>query len=99
VPFVDVVVTLDAQNGRAAVMMLNRDLDGDCELVLDWGEVRPARVLACETLTGPDFKAVNTFEDPRRVAPQRLEAPAPGARMTFRLPARAYTAAQVAVAS
>ena len=39
----------------------------------------PTRVLACETLTGPDLKAFNTFEQPRRVAPQRLEPPAGGA--------------------
>ena len=36
VPFVDVVATLDAPNGQAAVLMLNRDLDGERELVLEW---------------------------------------------------------------
>jgi len=79
--------------------MLNRDLDGDRELVLEWGDVTPTRVLACETLTGPDLKAYNTFAEPRRVAPQRLEAPAPGSRMTFKLPPRSYTVAQIAVAA
>jgi hypothetical protein len=59
--------------------------------------VTPARVLSCETLTGPDLKAFNTFEQPRRVAPQRLDAPAAGARMTFKLPPRSYTVAQIAV--
>ena len=54
--------------------MLNRDLDGEREVVLEWGDVVPTRVLACETLTGPDLKAFNTFEQPRRVAPQRLDA-------------------------
>jgi hypothetical protein len=54
------------------------------------------RALACETLTGPDLMAFNTSEQPRRVAPQRLEAPAPGTRMTFRLPPRSYTVAQLA---
>ena len=52
VPFVDVVATLDAPNRQASVLMLNRDLDGERELVLEWGEVTPTRVLACETLTG-----------------------------------------------
>jgi alpha-N-arabinofuranosidase len=97
VPFVDVIATLDASSGQATVLMLNRDLDGDRELVLEWGAVAPARVLACETLTGPDLKAFNSFEEPRRVAPQRLEAPAPGARMTFKLPPRSYTVAHIAV--
>ena len=88
VPYVDVVATQDPQNGQACVLMLNRDLDGERELQLEWRDATPTRVLACETLTGPDLQAFNTFEQPRRVGPQRLDAPAPGARMTFRLPAR-----------
>jgi alpha-L-arabinofuranosidase len=47
-------------------------------------------------LTGTDLKAVNTFEQPRRVAPQRLDPPAAGTRMAFKLPPRSYTVAQVA---
>jgi alpha-N-arabinofuranosidase len=96
VPFVDVVATHDAPNRQASVLMLNRDLEGERELVLDCGEMTPTRVLACETLTGSDLKAFNTFDAPTRVAPQRLDAPAPGARMTFRLPPRSYTVAQFA---
>jgi alpha-L-arabinofuranosidase len=96
VPFVDIVATLDAQNGQACVLMLNRDLDGEREVALEWRDVTPTRVLACETLTGPDLKAFNTFEQPRRVAPQRLDAPAAGARMTFKLPPRSYTVAHLA---
>jgi alpha-N-arabinofuranosidase len=96
VPFVDVVATLDAQAGQACVLMLNRDLDGERELTLEWRDITPTRVLTCETLTGPDLKAFNTFEQPRRVVPQRLEPPSAGARMTFKLPARSYTVAQLA---
>ena len=99
VPFVDVVATLDPQDGRACALMLNRDVDGERELVLEWRDVTPTRVLACETLTGPDLKAFNTFEQPRRVVPQRLDAPAPGARMTFKLPPRSYTVAHLATSS
>jgi len=97
VPFVDVVATLDAQNGQASVLMLNRDLDAERELTLEWREVTPTRVLTCETLTGSDLKAFNTFEQPKRVVPQRLEPPTAGARMTFKLPPRSYTVAQLAV--
>jgi alpha-N-arabinofuranosidase len=96
VPFVDVVATRDAQNNQMSVLMLNRDLEGEREIVLEWAEVTPTRVLACETLTGTDLKAFNTFEQPRRVVPQRLDAPAPGTRMTFKLPARSYTVAHLA---
>jgi len=98
VPFVDLVATHDAPNGQASVLMLNRDLDGEREVQLEWGGVTPARVLACETLTGQDLKASNSFDEPRRVAPQPLEAPAPGSRMTFKLPPRSYTVVQLATA-
>jgi alpha-N-arabinofuranosidase len=97
VPFVDVVATHDPASGRASVLMLNRDLDADRELVLEWRDLTPTRVLACETLTGPDLKAFNTFEDPNRVVPRALEAPAPASRMTFKLPARSYTVAEIAM--
>jgi alpha-N-arabinofuranosidase len=96
VPFVDMVATIDEGAGQAAVLMLNRDLDGEREVVLEWEGIAPARVLACETLTGPDLKAVNTFADPRRVVPQRLDPPAAGSRMTFKLPPRSYTIAHLA---
>jgi alpha-N-arabinofuranosidase len=96
VPFVDVAATIDSSSGRASVLMLNRDLQGDREVVLDWRDLTPTRVLASETLTGPDLKAFNTFEDPKRVVPRALEPPAVGARMTFKLPARSYTVAQIA---
>ena len=80
---------------QACVLMLNRDLDAEREVVLEWESVTPTRVLACETITGSDLKAFNTFDQPRRVAPQRLDAPAPASRMTFKLPARSYTVAHL----
>ena len=78
--------------------MFNRDLDGERDLFeLEWRNATPMRVLTCETLTGPDPQAFNTFKQPRRVRPERLDAPAPAARMTFRLPARSYTVAHPAI--
>jgi alpha-N-arabinofuranosidase len=97
VPYVDIAATLDSQNGQASVLMLNRDLEAERELVLEWRELMPARILACETLTGADLKAFNTFEQPQRVAPQALEPPKAGARMTVKLPPRSYTAMHVAL--
>jgi alpha-N-arabinofuranosidase len=97
VPWIDVAATRDGPANQVCVFMLNRDLDGERDVVLEWGgAVRPSRVLACETLTGPDLKAFNTFEQPRRVAPQRLEPPAAGERMAFKLPARSYTSVRLA---
>ena len=79
VPFVDVAATIDLPNGQACVLMLNRDLESEREMQLDWRDMTPTRVLACETLTGPDLKAFNTFDAPTRVAPRTLEPPATGA--------------------
>ena len=97
VPFIDVVATLDPQNGQACVLMLNRDLDGERELVLEWRDVTPTRVLACETLTGAGSEGVQHLRAAAagRAAAARCRRP-PGARMTFKLPARSYTVAQLA---
>jgi alpha-N-arabinofuranosidase len=97
VPFIDVTATSDQQNNQVCVFMLNRDLEAERELVLDWRDVTPSRVLACETLTGPDLKAINTFASPTQVAPRPLDTPKVGATMTFKLPARSYTVAQIAM--
>ena len=96
VPFVDVAATRDPQNGQVCLLMLNRDLSAERELVVEWREMAPSRVLACETLTGPDLKATNTFGEPMRVAPRPLEPPRAGPTTTFRLPARSYSVFHVA---
>jgi alpha-N-arabinofuranosidase len=97
VPFLDVAVTVDEQGGQACVFVLNRDLEGERELVLDWLDPEPSRVLACETLTGPDLKAANTFEQPDRVSPRPLGAPRPGRKMTLKVPAASYTVLSLAI--
>jgi alpha-N-arabinofuranosidase len=91
VPFVDIVATLDEPGRQAALLVLNRDLTDERELSVEWDDIVPTRVLACETLTGADLKAFNTFDAPRRVVPQALAAPATGNRMTLKLPPRSYT--------
>jgi len=96
VPFLDVVATINPQNGQVCVLMLNRDLESERELVLDCRDASPTRVLACETLTGPDLKAANTFEKPTLVAPRKLDAPAAGSKMAFKLPPRSYSVAHIA---
>ncbi len=98
VPFLDAVATLDKQGKRAALFLLNRDLDGAREVTVDWRDVTPQRVLALETLTGSDLKAFNTFDQPNTVSPQKLDAPAVGSKMTFKLPPRSYSVAHIAIA-
>jgi alpha-N-arabinofuranosidase len=96
VPFLDVAATHDPQSGLVCLLMLNRDLTGERELQLDWRDLTPSRVLACETLSGSDLKAANTFGRPTLVAPRALEPPKPGSKMTFKLPPRSYSVAQIA---
>ena len=91
VPFVDTVVTVDESGGRATVLVLNRDLNSKRNLVLEWQNMTPKRVLACKTLTGSDLKATNTFKQPERVAPQALDAPQTSQVMTLELPPASYT--------
>jgi alpha-N-arabinofuranosidase len=97
VPYLDVVVTVDAKANRAAVFMLNRDLESSRELILDWHDPTPTKVLACETLTGKDMKASNTFEDPKKVTLQSLDAPKAGSKMTLKLPPASYSVARLAL--
>jgi len=96
VPYVDMVATLDPQDGGVAVFALNRDLQSERELVLEFRDLTPQRVLGAETLTGTDLKASNSFERPTLVAPRPLEVPRAGTTMTLRLPARSYSAVQIA---
>ncbi len=96
VPYLDVTATFNPADGRVSLFMLNRDLESDRELVLDWRDPVPDRVLVCETLTGPDLKAVNTFERPAQIAPQALAAPQAGSNMTFKLPPRSYSVVHLA---
>jgi alpha-N-arabinofuranosidase len=97
VPFVDVVATHDAKRGQAALFMLNRDTTRERDVTVAWQSPTPSKVLACQTITGKDLKAQNTFAQPTNVVPVKLDAPQAGASMTFRLPAGSYTVAQLAV--
>jgi alpha-N-arabinofuranosidase len=96
VPFLDVVATHNPQNGEVALFVLNRDTTRERDLTISWQSPTPARVLACQTLTGADLKAINSFDQPTNVVPRKLDAPRAGASMTFRLPAGSYTVAHLA---
>jgi alpha-N-arabinofuranosidase len=98
VPFLDVVATHNPQNGQVAIFMLNRDTTREREVTIAWQSPTPSKVLACQTMTGPDLKARNTFEQPNHVVPRNLDAPQTGSSMTFRLPPGSYSVAHLATA-
>jgi alpha-L-arabinofuranosidase len=97
VPFVDTVATYDAGRKQVAVFALNRDLQNERELALSFEDITPSRVLACETITGSDLKAFNTFENPNKVVAQKLDAGTAGGKMSVKLPPRSYTVVHLAV--
>jgi alpha-L-arabinofuranosidase len=78
------------------LFMLNRDTSGERDITITWQSPTPSKVLACQTLTGRDLKAINTFEKPNTIVPAKLDAPQAGSSMTFRLPAASYTVAHLA---
>jgi alpha-N-arabinofuranosidase len=97
VQYLDVVAVLDDEKKAANLFVLNRDLEKAQELEITWHDLTPKSVTAFETITGADLKAVNTFDDPKRVVPQTLENPTVGSKMTLKLPARSYSVLSLAL--
>lgn len=97
VPYIDVAGTIDDQAKTATLLILNRDLEKARDLEVVWHEVTPSRVVDCQVLTASDLKAFNSFDAPKRVIPQPLEPPKASGRMTFKLPPRSYTVANLAI--
>jgi alpha-N-arabinofuranosidase len=95
VPYFDVGGTFQPETGSTTLLILNRDLVKSRELEVIWREGAPTRVGECQVMTGPDLKAYNSFEAPKRVVPQPLDPPKPGARMTFELPAHSFAVAHL----
>ena len=94
VSYVDVAATHQAEAGKFAFFLLNRDLVKPHSVEIVWEGSAPHATDAV-MLTGSDLKASNTFEAPSRVVPQKAEKPSStGARTTVELPPRSYTVVQ-----
>jgi alpha-L-arabinofuranosidase len=94
VPYLDVAGTMDKARGTLNLFILNRDLEKPRDVEVVWREGPPSQVTFAQVLTGTDLKAFNSFENPKKVAPQAFESPKPGARTLFQVPARSYTVIQ-----
>ena len=95
VPYVDVAGTINPQDGKVGIFVLNRDLSKPHVLEINWQDKTPGQVLVSNVLTGTDLKAFNTFESPQHVAPQAFGKPSTtGGRTKFEVPARSYTIIQ-----
>jgi alpha-N-arabinofuranosidase len=97
VSYVDAAGTYQADTGKIALFLLNRDLAKPHEVEIVWEGSSP-RIGDAVVLTGGDLKASNTFEAPTKVTPQKAEKPSGTAgRTTFQLPPRSYTVIQWSV--
>ena len=95
VPYVDVAATINPQDGKVGIFVLNRDLSKPHILEINWQDKAPGQVLVSNVLTGTDLKAFNSFESPQHVAPQAFSKPSTtGGRTKFEVPARSYTVIQ-----
>jgi alpha-N-arabinofuranosidase len=97
VPTIDVSATYDQADGSCALSLLNRDLDKEPEVALEWQGAAPTQTPAFDTLTGSDLKGANSFNQPERVKPEPLDLPPAGARMSLKLPPRSHSILRLAV--
>jgi alpha-N-arabinofuranosidase len=95
VGYIDAAATVDPENGRTTLFVLNRDLSNARQVELVWEDAPKSRVGVSQVLTGNDLKAVNGFDAPDRVKPQPFERPTTtNGRTRFEVPARSYTVIQ-----
>ena len=95
VPYLDVAGTINPDDGKVSVFILNRDLSKSHQLELNWEAKAGSRLLTSYVLTGSDLKAVNGFDAPQRVAPQAAEKPVTSSGVTkIELPPRSYSVYQ-----
>jgi alpha-N-arabinofuranosidase len=95
VAYLDVAGTLNPEDGKVSVFILNRDLTKAHPVEIIWQDKAPGKLLNSTVLTGSDLKAFNSFEYPQRVAPQEFDKPVTsGGRTKFEVPARSYTVIQ-----
>ena len=95
VSYLDVAGTMNPDDGRISLFILNRDLNKPHVAEITWQDRTPGRVLNASVLTGDDLKAVNSFEAPQRVAPRQADKPTTnGGQTRLEVPARSYTVVQ-----
>ncbi|HUT56674.1 MAG TPA: alpha-L-arabinofuranosidase C-terminal domain-containing protein [Phycisphaerae bacterium] len=84
---IDASAILDAAGGRLHVFATNRDLAGPAEVKVQLADGQIAGVDSAEMLTGPDPKAINSFEKPDAVGAQPFdEIAVKGGAATMKLP-------------
>ncbi|MCW2640217.1 MAG: alpha-L-arabinofuranosidase [Dactylosporangium sp.] len=70
VPVVHAAASYDAENGRIALFVVNRDRTGPVELSVDVRSFGPLRIDSHLVLADSDVRATNNQAEPRRVVPR-----------------------------
>jgi alpha-N-arabinofuranosidase len=73
VDVIDAVATHDADAGRTSVFLVNRNVDGESEVVIDVRAFGSLTVESFSTLSDDEVYAANSRESRMRVAPRRNE--------------------------
>ena len=95
VGYIDAAATINPEDGKTTLFVLNRDLSGARQVEVVWEDAPKTRAAASQVLTGSDLKAVNGFDAPERVKPQPFDKPSTtNGRTRFEVPARSYTVIQ-----
>jgi alpha-N-arabinofuranosidase len=95
VGYIDAAATVNPEDGKTALFVLNRDLTNARQVEVVWEDAPKTRVATSQVLTGNDLKAVNGFDAPERVKPQPFDRPTTtNGRTRFEVPARSYTVIQ-----
>jgi alpha-N-arabinofuranosidase len=95
VGYIDAAATMNPQDGKTTLFILNRDLSKARQIEVVWEDTQKSRVAVSQVLTGSDLKAVNGFDAPERVKPQAFDKPATtNSRTRFEVPARSFTMIQ-----
>jgi alpha-N-arabinofuranosidase len=93
VPYVDAVVTYDAERATASVFAVNRDLGARRDLRIDLSQLGQVRVVDAITLSDDDPYAANTRENPDRVQPRvNMTARHQGTSLVVELPPVSWSA-------
>jgi len=93
VPLVDAVATHDAEQGRAAVFLVNRSTDEPLTVTVDLASLGDVSLLEAHTLADDDVYAKNSPAEPERVAPRVNDSVRlAGGELTVTLPPVSWTA-------
>lgn len=86
VPALDAVATRDADTGELALFLVNRQVDGEQNVVVDLSATVGRKVAEAVVLSNPDVKWAASAADSTSVAPKPLATRVQDGGLRFRLP-------------